>query len=186
MAEGGPSPGAQGRAKLRVEVVRRSDDWDRASVTDATLALAASAAFKSVPPHHPRDCEVAIVLAGDGEVQELNRTWRGQDKPTNVLSFPAGAGSAVPLQGQVSGTPVPLGDVVLGFATVAREAKAQDIGIGDHACHLTVHGVLHLLGFDHDTPAQAEEMEALERRALSELGIADPYAGSEPLPEAMT
>ena len=184
MAEAGPSPGAHGRAKLDVEVVRRGDDWDR--VSDATLALAAKAAFENVPARHAQDYEVAIALVGDDEVRELNRTWRGQDKPTNVLSFPAGDDSAVPAQGEASGTPLPLGDVILGFQTVAREAKEQDITLGDHACHLTVHGVLHLLGFDHDTPAQAEEMEGLERRVLAELGIDDPYAGSEPLAEAVT
>jgi probable rRNA maturation factor len=184
MAEAGPSPGAHGRAKLHVEVVRRSGDWDR--VTDATLALAAKAAFENVPSRHAQDYEIAIALVGDDEVRELNRTWRGQDNPTNVLSFPAGDDNDVPGQGEASGMPVPLGDVILGFQTVAREAKEQDIAFGDHACHLTVHGVLHLLGFDHDTPAQTEEMEGLERRVLAELGIDDPYAGSEPLAEAVT
>lgn len=185
MAEAGPSPGAHGRARLHVEVVRHDDDWDRASVTDAMLALAAKAAFELLPSRDPLDYEVAIVLASDDEVQELNRTWRGQDKPTNVLSFPAGD-SHVSSQEGVPGAALPLGDVVLGYQTVAREAKEQDITLGDHACHLTVHGVLHLLGFDHDTPAQAEEMEALERRALAQLGIADPYAGSEPLAKVVT
>ena len=186
MAEGGPSPGAHGRAKLHVEVVRRSDDWDRASVTDAGLTLAAEAAFALVPSSGPQSYEVAILLTGDDDVRELNRTWRGQDKPTNVLSFPAREGRDLPQQEEVSGTPVPLGDVVLSFQTVAREAKDQGIALCDHACHLTVHGVLHLLGLDHDTLEQAEDMEALERRALAQLGIADPYAGSEPLAEAVT
>ena len=183
MAEGGPSPGAHGRAKLDVEVVRRSDDWGRAGVTDATLALAAKAAFELVSSNRPQNYEVAILLAGDDDVQELNRTWRSKDTPTNVLSFPAGVDSDFPPQEEVD-APVPLGDVVLGFGTVSREATEQGIALGDHACHLTVHGVLHLLGCDHDTAAHAEGMEALERRALAALGIADPYAGSEPLAEA--
>ena len=186
MAEGSPSPGAHGRAKLHVEVVRRSDDWDRASVTDAGLTLAVEAAFALVPSSGPQSYEVAILLTGDDEVRALNSTWRGKYTPTNVLSFPAGVGSDLPQQEEVSDAPVPVGDVVLGFQTVAREAKEQGIALGDHACHLTVHGVLHLLGLDHDTPEEAEEMEALERRALAQLGIADPYAGSEPLAEAVT
>jgi probable rRNA maturation factor len=100
---------------------------------------------------------------------ELNRTWRGKDAPTNVLTFPA-----VEPDG-IATAPV-LGDVVLAFETVEREATAEGKRPADHFVHLVVHGVLHVYGFDHGTDAEAEAMEDIERRALSGLGIADPYA----------
>lgn len=167
MAEAGPSPsGAPRRAQLDIDVVRHSDAWTSADITDPMVALAATTAFDLAPPRAAEHYEVAIVLADDAEVQTLNRTWRGEDSPTNVLSFPADAASE----------PRPLGDVVLGYETVAREAAEQEIALADHVCHLTVHGMLHLLGYDHASDDEAERMEDLERRALASLGIADPYA----------
>ena len=111
--------------------------------------------------------ELAVVLSDDARVRLLNREWRGKDAPTNVLSFPA---EATPPAG-----PRMLGDVILAFGTCAREAKAQGKTLGAHATHLVVHGVLHLLGHDHQDDAAAGRMEALERRVLARLGIADPY-----------
>lgn len=111
--------------------------------------------------------EISVVLAGDAEVRRLNRTYRGQDKPTNVLSFPLGA--------TAPGTLRALGDVVLAFGTVRREAAAQGKSIADHTAHLLVHGTLHLLGYDHESPGQARTMERHEVRILAGLGIADPY-----------
>ena len=109
-------------------------------------------------------------------MRALNRTWRGKDAPTNVLSFPAGEGV---------GEPGLLGDVVLAYETTLKEARAQDIALRDHIAHLVVHGVLHLIGFDHMRDEQADRMEAVERVALTSLGIADPYAEEEaPLAEA--
>ena len=98
----------------------------------------------------------------------MYRTWRGLDKPTNVLSFPG------------SGSPSPkgvrhLGDLALAFETLAREAAEEQKSLADHVTHLIVHGTLHLLGYDHEADADAEEMEALEVAALARLGIADPY-----------
>lgn len=117
--------------------------------------------------------EIAITLSDDAEVQVLNRDWRGKDKPTNVLSFPG-------LEGAMAGllppdAPRPLGDLILAYETCAREAEEQGKSLADHARHLVVHGVLHLLGYDHETDAEAEEMEALETTILAGLGIADPY-----------
>jgi probable rRNA maturation factor len=115
--------------------------------------------------------ELSIVLADAAEQQHLNRIHRGVDAPTNVLAFQAWDPSTrVP-----AGSPVLLGDVVLALETVAREASEQDKPIADHLRHLVVHGVLHLLGFDHLTPAEAEAMESLERSILAEMGIPDPY-----------
>jgi probable rRNA maturation factor len=101
----------------------------------------------------------------------LNRDWRGQDKPTNVLAFPAGMDEAA-----APGAPLLLGDVVLAYETVAAEAAAQGKDFAAHLRHLIVHGVLHLVGHDHDEAAAAERMEAVERTILAGFGIADPYA----------
>jgi probable rRNA maturation factor len=123
--------------------------------------------------------ELAIVLVDAAHQQYLNRDHRGVDAPTNVLAFPAWQpGTRVPAE-----APVLLGDVVLSMETIAREAAEQKKPIADHLRHLVVHGVLHLLGFDHLEPAEAEAMESLERSILSELGVADPYRDRECLPE---
>lgn len=115
--------------------------------------------------------ELGILLTDAAEQRCLNRNHRGVDAPTNVLAFPAWEPAAnIP-----AGAPVLLGDVVLALETVAREASDQGKPIADHFRHLVVHGVLHLLGFDHSTPAEAEAMEALERSILAELGVPDPY-----------
>jgi probable rRNA maturation factor len=98
----------------------------------------------------------------------LNRTWRGKDKPTNVLSFPA------PEQPGAAG-PRHLGDIALAFETLARESEEESKELAHHFAHLIVHGVLHLLGYDHEVEAEAEIMEALEVKALARLGITDPY-----------
>ena len=118
--------------------------------------------------------EISLVFTDDAEQRVLNRDWRGKDRPTNVLSFPNmdDDGPAVP------GLPRLLGDVVLARETVAREAGEQGKTLADHTTHLLVHGTLHLLGYDHETAADAAEMEALERDVLKGLGVADPYADS--------
>jgi probable rRNA maturation factor len=112
--------------------------------------------------------ELSLVLADDATVRDLNARWRGKDAPTNVLAF---ASDEPP----VAGKPVLLGDVVLAFETVAAEAKAQGKSLADHLRHLVIHGVLHLLGYDHAATAPAKRMESLETRILASLGIADPY-----------
>lgn len=171
MTEGGPSranaalrPGA----KLAVAVVRHDARWRAAGVTDAVLARWARAGFAAAPAS-PGGYEMSLLLTDDREMRALNRTWRGKDAPTNVLSFPASDNR---------NEPGFLGDVALAYETARREADATGIALPDHAAHLVVHGVLHLLGFDHATDEEAERMEALERRALAALGIKDPYAES--------
>lgn len=117
--------------------------------------------------------EVSLVLADDATVHGLNRDWRGKDKPTNVLSFAALDDEDAP---QAPGAPLLLGDVILAFETCRAEAEALGKPLVDHLSHLVVHGVLHLLGYDHeDDEAEAEEMERLETRILAGFGIADPY-----------
>jgi probable rRNA maturation factor len=120
-----------------------------------------------------RDAEVSVRIVDEAEMQALNREYRDQDKPTNVLAFPAGdAGFALP--GEI---PL-LGDIVVCAGVVAREADEQGKPLEHHWAHMLVHGTLHLLGYDHVGDEQAAAMEALERRILDEFGIADPYAGS--------
>jgi probable rRNA maturation factor len=112
------------------------------------------------------------VLGGDAEMRDLNRVWRGKDAPTNVLSFPADAKHDRGF----------LGDIVLAYETTLREANERDISLADHVSHLVIHGMLHLLGFDHEDDEDAERMERTERIALAAIGVADPYAeADEPL-----
>ena len=112
--------------------------------------------------------EVCVVLTDDAAVRELNRTWRKIDKPTNVLSFPCN--NIIPDRASVM-----LGDVVIAYETTAAEAAAQNKPFLHHLNHLTVHGFLHLLGYDHENDVQAENMERLEREILLTLGVSDPY-----------
>ena len=118
--------------------------------------------------------EVSLLFCDDARIRELNREWRGLDKPTNVLSFPA-----VPAD-RLATSPL-LGDIAVAFETVSRESKDEGKTLSHHTSHMIVHGLLHLLGYDHETDEEAEEMEALERAALARLGIADPYAATEPV-----
>ena len=115
--------------------------------------------------------ELCIVLADDTEQQRLNSLFRAQNTPTNVLAFPAWEpGMRPPL-----GAPLLLGDIVLAFETVAREAAEQSKPFADHLRHLIVHGVLHLLGHDHQTADAASVMESLETAILAMVGVPDPY-----------
>ena len=115
---------------------------------------------------------VDVMLADDAEQRHLNRIYRGKDTPTNVLAFPQGAPGS-----PRSDQPVLLGDVVLAFETVHREAAEQNKPLANHLRHLVVHGVLHLLGFDHENAADAAAMEAHEIKILAGLGVPDPYRG---------
>lgn len=112
---------------------------------------------------------VSIALLSDSAVAALNKAYRGKDNATNVLSFPSPAR-------HIPGEPMLLGDVVLAFETVEREAASQDMPMVHHAAHLVVHGVLHLMGFEHGDDAAASRMEAAERAILERFGIPDPYA----------
>lgn len=114
--------------------------------------------------------EISFVLTDDKRMRALNRAYRGKDRPTNVLSFAALEGAR-----PKPGMPWLLGDVVLTSGVIAREAKAQRKSLQHHLSHLAVHGVLHLLGYDHEQDRDAEAMEALEIAALAGMGIANPY-----------
>jgi probable rRNA maturation factor len=166
---------ASGRVDIAVRV---ADAKWRPSAIVAKAKRAAAAALKAgLTPEQRRRLaggagELAVTLSDDATLRRLNARYRGKDKPTNVLSF----GSPADWRGAAGGRPRLLGDVVLARQTVFREARAQGKTPADHACHLVVHGVLHLLGYDHGDRAAAARMEALETDVLAGLGVADPYA----------
>jgi probable rRNA maturation factor len=137
---------------------------------DRICRTAARAAYSGAAESQDIATEISIVLADDPMVRELNRDYRNQDKPTNVLSFPLGDEGVTPDGGMRM-----LGDVILSFETTAGEAAQQAKSLSAHTSHLVVHGVLHLIGFDHEEDGDAEEMETLERQILASLNIADPY-----------
>lgn len=125
--------------------------------------------------------EISVVLADNATVQALNRDWRGKDKPTNVLSFATLDDDDAP---SVPGAPLLLGDIILAFETCRDEAIEAGKPLAEHFCHLIVHGVLHLLGYDHeDDEAEAEEMEQLETAILAGFGISDPYGPDDGIAE---
>lgn len=147
----------------RIAFAHLTDGWSLEE--EAVAARAARRALDAAGPR--RALELSVALADDATVRDLNRDYRQQDKPTNVLSFESG-------EEEPDGTLL-LGDVVLARETCAREAAETGRAFADHLSHLTVHGVLHLLGFDHIDEADAEEMESLEVRILAEMGIENPY-----------
>ncbi len=153
-------------ASVTVDVVTQCDLWSaRAGAEDVVRrAIEQAAAFAGLGAESGPG-EVAVLLTDDASIGAMNATWRGLDKPTNVLSFPAGT----------SGHPH-LGDIAIAFETVAREADEENKGFFDHLAHLSIHGYLHLIGFDHEADREAERMEHLETRILASLSIADPYA----------
>ncbi len=126
------------------------------------------------------EAEVGLVLADDAMLGRLNRRYRGVEGPTNVLSFAASEGAASEGAAPDSSGFVLLGDVVLAYETIRRESEEQGKRFSDHLCHLVVHGVLHLLGYDHGTEAQAAAMERLEIDALAGLGVSHPYVLAVP------
>jgi len=162
-------------AALAVDVTIEGADWpvllpDAAAIAEET----ATVAWRHVARPVAGPAELSILLADDATVRRLNRAHRGQDKPTNVLSFPIGDTISV------AGVPIMLGDVVLASGVVAREAVEQGKTAIAHFRHLVVHGVLHLAGYDHIADGDAETMEALEVEILAALAVPNPYRLGEP------
>ncbi len=164
------------RGNAEIDIVPLCPAWRRLlpdieKVVHGAAQLAVARGLKEAGITAADGVELSIVLADDREQRRLNRDWRGADRSTNVLAFAAwAAGASAP-----DDAPLLLGDVVLAFETVQREAQVQNKPVADHCAHLVVHGVLHLLGYDHVTKMDAATMETLETAILAELGVADPY-----------
>jgi probable rRNA maturation factor len=161
-------PAPERRAALpTAEIQIQSPLWNAQPRAEQTVceAIAAAANMLSTPPG-----EVSIVLTGDSDMQKLNREWRGIDKPTNVLSFPAQ---------KIAGGHM-LGDVVIAYETLKRECDDEGRDFLHHLAHLTVHGFLHLVGYDHETDREAEAMETLESKIMARMNMPDPYLARDP------
>ncbi|MBL6931506.1 MAG: rRNA maturation RNase YbeY [Rhodospirillales bacterium] len=157
--------------RLEIDVSIADDGWTSAldDIQDQ-CRNAASAAFDIAAPADLENAEVSILLTDDAQLHDLNKKYRGKDKPTNVLSF------ASMDEGKVfSCGPVLLGDVIIAFGVSLGESQSEGKSLGDHLSHLVIHGMLHLLGHDHEIAEEAEKMENLEIQILAGLGINDPY-----------
>ncbi len=180
MAKADPVERPLGR-QPEIAVTISAAGWIRALPdAPAVCRAAALSAFRSTAFSGAENdsLELSILLTGDAQSRSLNRDYRGRDEPTNVLSFPGFPG--FPAAGENTpptppGAPKMLGDVIVAYETTEREARGDGKSLGDHLQHLVVHGVLHLLGFDHQTTAAALEMESLEISVLKALGIGNPY-----------
>ncbi len=163
---------------IEINVCVSSDCWLTACPDAEALAGRAARAALAAALQTTANAPVLldIVLTDDSEQRALNRTWRGKDSSTNVLSFAMTDPAAPAPPRAPRGAPVLLGDVVLALETVALEAAEQRKRLPDHLSHLVVHGVLHLLGFDHESEAEAAIMEAREIEILAALGVPAPYA----------
>ena len=154
-----------------VDVEVADPAWLAAGDVDGLAQDAVAATLTEVGRRVHPDTEISIRLCDDDEIRALNLAWRNRDKATNVLSFPAPAGDGGPL----------LGDIVVAFEYVSEEAREAGLSLRAHLAHMLVHGLLHLLGFDHEDELDADEMEDLERAILAKLGIDDPYSGTVPV-----
>lgn len=153
--------------------------WGQAIDWEALAARAAAAAAQVAPELAHENLLVSLVLADDDEVRGLNRQWRAQDKPTNVLSFPMLSREEVLHAGADAGHEGLLGDIVLAHGVCVAEAADKAVPVADHAAHLIVHGLLHLAGYDHQADdGAAAAMEALETKALASMGLSDPYCSA--------
>lgn len=166
-----PSGHSQDRS-IDLDISIEAGDWSAFDDAEHLIRIAAQALAGHPEALDLRGREASVVLADDATAQRLNATYRGKDAPTNVLSFPF----APPPGAAPEETARYLGDIILAAETLLREAADLGISPSHHLQHLVVHGLLHLLGFDHMEDAEAETMEAIEIRALADLGIANPYA----------
>lgn len=154
---------------MSVTIDVEDEAWAMVPGLEQLTERAAEAAFAAAG-FDASETETAILFTDDATIAALNGEWRGKPAPTNVLSFPAPDDMPVP-EGELR----PLGDIVLASGIIAREAEAQGKALPDHTAHLIVHGVLHLLGYDHEEEQEALAMEDLETSILKGLGISNPY-----------
>jgi len=169
--------GAMAQSALPItEVLVVAESWQSEPDAEAVIQRAIAAAAEMVDAD-TGEAELAVMLTDDAGIRTLNSNWRGIDKPTNVLSFPAlqptGASSAR------DDAPRMLGDIAIAYETTRREADDEQKPFDHHLSHLAIHGFLHLIGYDHEKDEDAETMETLETDILMHLGIADPYADQE-------
>ncbi|TPE50209.1 rRNA maturation RNase YbeY [Amaricoccus solimangrovi] len=161
-----------GEAPL-VDLVIEEPRWEALGL--GPLAEAAARRALEAAGLDPAAHELSLLACDDARIAELNADFRGKPKPTNVLSWPAFEGE-VPAPDPEDPEPLFLGDLALAYETCAREAEAGGISLADHATHLVVHGILHLLGYDHEMEDEADAMESFETKILASLGVADPYS----------
>jgi len=163
-------------------VILNENGWPQDIDWPALATRAIEAAFAQTPygelRRKPVSIEISVKLTNDAEVRQLNKAYRSKDMPTNVLSFPLVPHDLLETLDIHDDGEILLGDIVLAYETCTREAEEKSIAFADHATHLIIHGALHLLGYDHMVEHEAEDMEAIEVRALAALGITDPYADS--------
>jgi probable rRNA maturation factor len=154
------------------EVIVAADCWQDQPDAEAVILRAINAAAEMADAD-VGDAEIAVMLTDDAGIRTLNSNWRGIDKPTNVLSFPALQPTG---QREPDDAPRMLGDIAIAYQTMREEADQEQKPFEHHLSHLAVHGFLHLIGHDHETDDEAEAMETLEQEILAQLGIPDPYA----------
>lgn len=159
-------------AEPEISVSVESPAWERALVDPEASVRRFALAALAAHPGFDSPVEIDVVLADDETVRAINRDWRGKDAATNVLAFARLDGGQAP---RLPGQPLMLGDIILAFEICAAEAAQSGKEFDDHFAHLLVHGVLHLLGFDHENDDEAQAMEAAETAILAGLGINDPY-----------
>ena len=157
------------------EVLVVADCWQSEPEAEAVIHRAIETAAE-IADADVGEAELAVMLTDDAGIRTLNSNWRGIDKPTNVLSFPA----LQPTAGAPADAPRMLSDIAIAYETTRREADEEEMPFDHHLSHLAVHGFLHLIGYDHENDDDAEAMEGLEREILAQLGIPDPYADRDP------
>ncbi len=148
--------------------------WRRIPKLRARLEKAAAVTLAHLPKNLRFPCTATLLLADDKTIRQLNRDFRGFDRPTNVLSFPQFAPRELTKKGKKR-EPVTLGDVVIAYQYVVAEAEKDRKPLINHVTHLLIHGLLHLFGYDHAADAEADSMERLEKRIMAKLGLPDPY-----------
>ncbi|MEL6209273.1 MAG: rRNA maturation RNase YbeY [Pseudomonadota bacterium] len=154
---------------MATEVLIEDERWAAAELP--ALATRASDAALRGAGLTPEAWEISVLACDDARIATLNTEFRGKPTPTNVLSWPSAERGAPP----DTGADPELGDIAISYDTCAREAAAAGLNLDMHVLHLLVHGTLHLLGYDHETDADAAVMEGLETQILATLGVADPY-----------
>ncbi len=155
---------------MLIDISIEFEAWSKIAGLEKLVRTAAFAAVSDCEEKFINQAELSILLTSDDAMRQLNSTYRGQDKPTNVLSFPGET------ETQSQSRSFLLGDVVLSYQTVVTEAQQQRISLENHISHLIVHGVLHLLGHDHENDKDAHNMEHLEINILKGIGVENPYA----------